>query len=82
MPLFESQITYTFFLPATKDSGLEIAKKLSNCLAISEPLRLVFIQGVSNYYIYRIKKALAECVLQETVKTFYLQKKSYTKPYF
>ena len=45
-------------------------KKLSNfsasILESCYQLRFVFVQGVSNFWINRIKKALAECVLQET----------------
>ena len=39
MPLFKSQITYTFFISneVVKDSGLDIVKKLSNCLAALQP---------------------------------------------
>ena len=38
-------------------------------------MRFVFFQGVSNYLINRIKKALAECVLQETQLQRFIWKK-------
>ena len=67
----------------SKGSGLEITKKLSNCLAT---LQHQFSKVASNCDLFLFRrqatikliwliKAVAECFLQEAVKTFYLSKK-------
>ena len=54
----------------SKEKKKKIKQLLSNfpasILESCYQLRFVFVQGVSNFWINRIKKALAECVLQET----------------